>query len=436
MARAKTTANGVLNRITSSYLLGREFNGTLITNLSSDNEKTRSILRNLILDEKVVLNFGDRHPNPHILALEPEPREQQLEKLDRLVFEPPQYENYGPLRLQINSINCCAYPSTKHLQTVVDPAQYHDKPYTLLLALGEPQLAFRSFNLRILEFYRNEPRYSYETDDIHGHISTRGENDLEPADDTFLETFGFAYSKDIKKRYVAVFLRYLSGLTPEHQQRWKLEQVNGEILLHPEYSRTTAGHWPTRESIFIAFLTELSTINQMCRAIGWQPLFRKEFQRHEKPRDFGFLIRPTAKEFNDFVLSLDKLLTENINKNFFEGKVPLTAEENLANGKVKVRDKGTIALLEEWIKQSFRTSDPKPIDEAIAAIKEARSLRQRPAHKLEDNSFDQKYFQRQRDLIMSTYAAVRLLRLVFERHPNASGVDVPKWLREGEIWSY
>src|SRR5713226_4872567 len=113
--------SGVLEQITSHYLSSQDFNGTLITDLGDDNEKVRQVLKELLLDDRIVLNFGDRHPNPYILALEPEPQTQQLGKLQHLIFEPPQYKNFGLLKLQTNSISCCAYPSESHLASVVSP---------------------------------------------------------------------------------------------------------------------------------------------------------------------------------------------------------------------------------------------------------------------------------------------------------------------------
>src|SRR5690349_8075397 len=110
------------------------------------------------------------------------------------------------------------------------------------------------------------------------------------------------------------------------------------------------GQWPERESIFVAYLEEIHHINEMCKKIGWLPLFNKEIPSHEKPREFGFLIRPTAKEFHDFVLLLDKLTSDNINRDFFKGKIALEAEKDLGGGRISVQQKGTITLLEEWIK--------------------------------------------------------------------------------------
>jgi len=413
-----------LQKITKFYLDSRNFNGIPIVDLGGNFEKVKGVLRGLLEKEKIVLNFGDRHPNPHILALEPEPKEEQIKKLDKLIFEKPIYEKYGPLTIRTNSINCCAYPSKIHLKSVVDPDNYKDRPYTLLLALGEPQLSYRTFNLKILEIYRNDPRYHYETDDIHGSISVKSESNLEDRDEVFLQTFGFAYDGDIKNRYVAVFLRYLSDLTPEHQQRWKLEEFSGDTFLYPDYARTTCGHWPEKESIFNAFCEEIRIINEMTLKIFGEQMFSKTYDRYKKPRKFGFLIRPTKEEYENFVQLLDKMMSDNFNKDFFKDKV--SVEQN----------KGTITLLEEWLNKSVKFPDPKPKDEMIKTFREIRRERGKPAHHVRDDEWDNKYFVKQREMIIKAYQAIRTLRLIFANHPLAKTVEIPDWLYKGKIWTY
>ena len=93
----------------------------------------------------------------------------------------------------------------------------------LCLALGKAQLEYKSFELSVLELYRNDPRYSYEYDDIHGYISIRdelyGKSKMKASDEILLESFGVSFD-DEDNVYVAVFLRYLSRLSPEHQLIW------------------------------------------------------------------------------------------------------------------------------------------------------------------------------------------------------------------------
>ena len=96
--------------------------------------------------------------NTHIIRLGFEPEEVQIEKLP----------NPEP-------IHTCIYPRPLYLREVVDPLKYATEPYKLCLALGEPQLAYRVFDLSVLEAYRNDPRYYYSTDDIRGQIYIKSE---------------------------------------------------------------------------------------------------------------------------------------------------------------------------------------------------------------------------------------------------------------------
>lgn len=134
---------------------------------------------------------------------------------------------------------------------------------------------------------------------------------------------------------------------------------------------------------------ELELINEITTAMGRPPLFRDIATR---PRNFAFLIGPTLAEFNDFVLALDKLVSDNLNKKFFERDIAREEDAPRADGKIVVRQKGTLALLDEWIRQKFRMPDWAPFDETIAAFRKIRKLRQSPAHALESDAFDQKSF--------------------------------------------
>ncbi len=389
----------ILKRITERYLTSGDFNGLPLDDLGEEREV------------------------------------EQIEKLGRLVFELPAYEEWGPIKIRTNPTNCCVYPSKSHLRTVVDVSKYQGQPYTLLLALGEPQLAYKAFNLRVLEFYRNDPRYSYDTDDIHGHISVRSGTITDSADDTFLETFGFAFNKDLSARYVAGFLRYLSRLTPEHQQRWKLDQVDGETFLHPDYAKSSMGDWSAQESVFNAFCEELGIINEMAMKIRGVPLFRKAYSRDTKPVGFGFLIRPTKKEYEAFVHLLDKMMSDNLNKKFFEGQIDLTFQEE-KDGVVVERPKGTITLLADWLAKRVKLSDPSHRDKMIEIFKRVRKERSPLAHEVQADEWNDKYFAKQRELMIEAYGAIRTLRLILAIHPSSKSVKVPDWLYRAEIRPY
>jgi hypothetical protein len=286
---------------------------------------------------------------------------------------------------------------------VVDKAKYEGLPYTLMLALGEPQLGYRAFNLRVLEFYRNDPRYSFETDDIHGCIYVHSGSNVEPADDTFLETFGFAYGEDVKTRYVAAYLRYLSNFSPDHQQRWRLEQIDKETFLHPDYAKSSAGSWETQESMLNAFCEELRIISEMTEKIRGVRLFRKACGCGGKPAGFSFLIRPTKREYEAFVHLLDKMISDNLNKQFFEGQVDTTIREARDDGVVIERQKATITLLDEWLTKKVKFSDPRNKNEMISVFKRIRRERGPLAHEVQEDRWDDAYFTKQRDLMIEAY---------------------------------
>ena len=406
----------ILDDITAFYLKSRDFNGLPVWKLKAqynlDDDKLRQHLRTLIEEGKIAHVFGDIHPNPHIRALPDEPKEEQLRKLESAL-----------------AAHACAYPTAGHLTNVVDPADYAGRPYALELALGEPSMAFRAFDLSVLEFYRNDPRYYYVTDDISGHICIRHEyareqpGSLAERDQIYLQSFGFCYDDDLN-RAVAVSIHYLTNLTCEHQQMWKLKELSRHHRLHPEYDRRRRGEWSGRISIFNAFIEELKLINQMSGLMGRAPLFRKTFEEEDRSREFTFLIRPTSTEFNNFVQLLDKMMSDNINKKFFSGEVAEELEIVRGDGKIEVRNKGTITLLDEWLNKNFQTPDIKPIEDVIAVFKEVRQSRQKPAHAVNPNEFDQKFFHEQRQLMIRAYNSVRTIRLIFANWPQVRLADL------------
>ncbi|MBT3249943.1 MAG: AAA family ATPase [Candidatus Pacebacteria bacterium] len=412
----------ILEDVTNFYLSSGDYNGKPLHEIEVNNEFIKQIFE-LVKEELIYVNYGDRHPNPHILAFEPESMNEQLKKIS------------------IDGVKqACLYPTSKHLETVINKKDYRGKPFELMLALGEAQLSFKSFDLTVLEQYRNDPRYEYECDDIHGNLyyseEFRENGELHKKDSVFIQHFSFSYTPNLTKRAVAVFLRYLTDLTPEHQQHWFNKILDDKYFLHPSYAKSSMGSWDFNESIFNAFIEELNQINTMTDLMGKPSLFRKKYSRETRPKDFSFLIRPTLKEFNDFIQTLDKLMSDNLNKAFFKGDISLQREDDLGNRKVKITEKGTISLLEEWLQRvQFQGQDPKV--EAIKTFRKVRKLRQKPAHAINENEFNQKYFTQQRKLVIEAYKAIRALRLILANHPRVINYKgVPEWLYKGEISTF
>src|SRR5205823_3781692 len=119
------------------------------------------------------------------------------------------------------------------------------------------QLSFRSFDLSVLEFYRNDPRYEYENRDLDGSISVRNEfyksPEMHQRDQVVLQTFGFSYDNKLN-RAVAVFLRYLADLSSEHQQIWRAKELSEKYRLHPDYfTQTIIGDFTSHIPVSTAF---------------------------------------------------------------------------------------------------------------------------------------------------------------------------------------
>lgn len=386
----------------------------------------RQLIRPLVESGQLYVNYGDRHPNPHILAFDPEPVDEQLLKLDE-----------GDLE------SACLYPTVACLRTVVDPADYEGRPYTLELALGYPVLGYHFFDLSILESYRNDPRYYY-TFDIDGMISVANEHYEQPTmdkrDQVLLQTFGLALAKD-KYWAIVVFRRYLSMLSPEHQQMWKAKQEPDDPDLyqpHRDYWRMSMGEWPEKMSLFTAFLLEMEQVNRLAEIIGRPPLFRNTYH-DERPRDFGYLIRPTARDLANFAGVLDKMLSDNIDRKFFQNDVPYEDETTDGKGRTIVTQRGTIRILEEWVKVKARLKNEdsqKLVDQAITTLKDIRKARNPQAHKIGVDAYDIELFKEQIKMMRDAYRAMVTLRQLLKLHPAAKDYVVPEELEEMQVLDF
>lgn len=404
----------ILSFITKSYLESHDFNGVIIPHIIKIfGPESSEIIKCLTYEEKVYINSSDA--NPHIKAFSEKSVEEQIASLQ------------NPERL-------CIYPAKKHLEKILSQEKYDKTPYTKEVALGAGQLEFREFDLSVLEDYRNDPRYLFTCNDIGGRISISDyffeDISVPEYDKISIQTFGFCY--DYKKnRAVAVALRYLGKLPPEHQWNWyRKRKEEGGWKLHPDYHRVFFGTgWvPIKITIFEAFFEEIKIINGMTEIIGKGRLFNDE----KKPKDFMFLIRPTLKEYNNFILNLDNLMSSNIKKSFFDNDLDFKDKEG--------KEKGTVTLLQEWLTtyyQSKNGSDLKyEIDKISKTFREIRNERSKPAHNNSENQIDETYIVQQRSVMVKAYEAIRNLRLIFSNHPSvrAENLSINEYLQDGKIW--
>lgn len=414
--------------IATYYLESRDFNGiSLITLMLKYTNHTLLLKRlaELVTTGHIGVLDIETDENPHILRIGFEDKDTQVKKI-----------------IGVNGYHICIYPKRMLLEQYIERAKYMYEPYRLELALGEPQLSYRVFDLAVLENYRNDPRYSYKSDDLHGSIQicseTSNATPLAENEKIFIRTFGFAYNEN-HDRVVAVFLRYLSKLSPEHQMIWKVKEVSGEYKLNYDYYMSSInGQFPTRLPIFQAICMEIYIVNQMTQAILNRPLFRMDFGNYgeDRPEKLAYLLRPTLDEFNAFTLLLNNVLVDNIDTKAFEDYLDLYKVEYNKDGSTSQVPIGGLNLLNEWFRTYFKTEQWEVWDKSYKSLKLIRKTRQKPAHTVQRNVYDQSYIHSQRDLVVQAYDAVRTIRMMIENHPNARPLQsiVSKELRNGLVW--
>lgn len=130
----------------------------------------------------------------------------------------------------------------------------------------------------------------------------------------------------------------------------------------------------------------------------------------------------------EFCQTLDKMMSENINRKFFRGEIPERHETVREDGKVEVTTKGTIALLKEWLSKNWHPKDPAAFEGGFSIFKEVRNLRNPQAHKLIDDTFDQKYLADQRRLLTRVYESRSALKRLCLT-PSCRARDEPKLSR-------
>ncbi len=428
MARRTRIGSELLTRIVSFYLKSGDFNGISLQALLKDgNAETLPTLEALVARGDVEA-LSEESVNPHIKRLPTPPIPKQLSYFatDGIV---------------------CLYPSTKQMLRVLPGNVYRHRPFTRLLALGHPQLEPIFFHLNVLERYQSDPRYIFRFDGLDGHISVKEKayrsKEMGRADKVMLETFGLGTSSK-GHRVITSYLRYLSALSPRHQQHWQSHRAYGKHKMEANYARRGLfGEWTKGVSIYEALLAELLHINKMFKVIRLPPLFRNDFSSElakaernaalDEPKGFGLLMKPTKKAFLDFAHVLDKVVSENINREFFAAQGIALEERQINNGHISMTAQGTLWLLEEWLTKRIRIHVENGPATIVAPLKEIRKLRQAPAHKFIDDEFSIEYQSKKEKLILDVYISISNIRMFFQTHPDARNYEFPEYLKPENI---
>jgi hypothetical protein len=414
----------ILNKVFNHFIDSRDFNGIsieqVINDLSLPKENVLEFIKKLVSDDKLSIQIAVETENPFIIRFGHFDIDVQLRLLN---------ENQDTL--------ICLYPSISYLKENRDTSELNSSPYTKELALGEAHVLPKYFEIDVLERYFSDPRYVFELKDYSGTIGVHSNfhetSLLKEKDEVFIKSFGLGYDKN-KKRTIVVFLRYLSDLPPDHQQFWSTKEIKEECKMAEEYFQNMiAGAWTFSHSIFSAFIEEQRVLNKMAIAITGKKLFLNTFEEEKRPKEFTFFLMPTIFNYENFVLLLDKMLSENINRNFFSDDVELTELKSINANLVERINKGSLRLLEEWLRLKYPHPDDTLYNELVGPLKKIRNLRQSPAHKIQSNHYDDTLFSRQVDLMKESFYALHKLRVIFGSHPWAKGIEVANWLKEGKI---
>jgi hypothetical protein len=432
MPKNTAEATRLLRGITDFYLKSHDFNGIPVKQLIGEVQgSTLGSIRALVRRGLVEVYSSEYFVNPHVKRLPGVPDiESQVKALEGI---------------DIHQI--CAYPSIKHMRRILPGRVHRSKPFTRFLALGHAQLEPIFFQLAVLGRYQTDPRYYFRFDGLNGHISVKESHyrkrEMGKADKVMLETFGLGTDAKVH-RVIVSFPRYLASLSSRHQQHWQSYRVVGKCKMERNYAlRGWHGEWTDGISIYEALLEEISHINKMCQMIGFPDLFRRDYSANareyeaggllEEPKGFGLLMVPTKKHYLDFAALLDKIISENLNADFF-GAQGLSLEEQIVkNGQTVAVKKGTLRLLEEWITEKIRMNAEDGPAAVVKPLKNVRKLRQGPAHKLVQDEFSIKYQTDKEKLILDVYISISNIRMFFQTHPKAQAYQFPNHLKPENV---
>lgn len=402
---------GLLESIINHYLESPDFNGYPLRNIESYDTQE---LEKLISDELVEAVSFDDCLNPYIKALD-----FQLSFITQ------------KLNISEKKEKTVLYPTRKALSEVTGTQA---KPYMSELMHGEPQLKIIYFNPQIVVMYINNPQYNHCFYGYRGNISVKEEfYSLQSGTTEYIGDYGIAYSREGKPyRAVGVYLYDLYRLSEQQQMRWKSFELpdQANYVINKRFLEETLNvEWTDDIWIFDALLVEMEIVNNCCRAIGIPEMFKKIYPIGDYDRPIGYItiFMPTKKYYNDFIMALEKLLINNLNTETFLTSGPYIRPATKYNSEEK--EKGTLALLSEWITQNTTPKDniKKYI---VNPLWEIRKIRQKPAHKLDVDEYNLDYITKQIDIIKGAYTAIELIRVRLSRHPNCKDVIIPKSISE------
>ena len=299
--------------------------------------------------------------------------------------------------------------------------------YTWLLEKGEHPYKLIYFEAKLLNDFIYDPRYQINNFIFKCNISIKepyynGE-EIDSKNKIILDNIGFGYDEN-NMRIVAIFLKNLTLLPSKIQQRFYTYEITSKIYLDSTFINSINGKWSDKTNIFKAIHYEMEIINKICKKD--KKFFRKIF-RNNNPSEFNIIILPTKNEYNSFITTFDKLLSDNINKEYFEGKVELI-EYTEENEKIH---KGTKRLLKEWLGEIGVESEI--IDKIVIPIGDVRNQRNKPSHSIYDDEYDINFTKKQTKILIDVYHSLKCLIEELIKYYGIDNSCLDNWFINNEI---
>lgn len=309
-------------------------------------------------------------------------------------------------------VDFCLYPSNYYLslENINKKDKYY--PFKHLLRLGHPQLKMIYFEWDILHKYYSDPRYNFNFYDYQGSIISTEQ--IKKEQNIILNSFGVG--RDENNNYVvAVFLKDLANQPSNIQIEWEHKLIkNQEKCNITEYYIRNYLHycWNFPNTIYSSIIQEITNINLLTKEIYQEQFFLHEYE-NERPIDFNMIYIPTKKAYLNYILEFEKIVINNINIKFLK-------RNNVSTRNQEGEALGSIALLSTFIKEI----KPEIEQQIIKPLKNLRKLRQTPAHKIEKDTYDQKYFDIQHSITVEVFESLNLLRKVLQLNPKVVNYEI------------
>jgi hypothetical protein len=323
--------------------------------------------------------------------------------------------------LDSDEYGLCLYPTASGMKGVRLPAKVAGRPYARAMARGKGTLELAFFEFDVLEQYRNDSRFWFGFGDAGASMGLSDEafddEEVFERDHVGLNHIGFAYdlsgydSEDANspiQRRVAVFHCDLVSLTPEHQRRWETYQVDEDGLdPHPLWWNSQMGHWPDAVGPFSRLFMELQNLNELSLLAFGETMFGTA----ERPAEMGWLLRSSQKEWDEFVVQLDKVLSDNLRSQFFDSAgVPAVDSAGQRIGSLN-------RLQRFMIGGGASEPDTRRL---LGPLRAVRKARQGPAHAIRENITDRTFIHRQIALLRDATGSIGALRRWLATHPGCA----------------